>query len=328
LHRSAGTSGPAALEANGITEPTRVAEGDPWPRADAAIILDPGELAGGLQRRLERYLDGGGGALLIGGPRTERTGALWHNPVAVIDDGVAHPVLVADAGHDLAGHGWDEVTVSRWLTAKADAAPRAAAVLAVAAGPSGEAPLLTEHRAGKGRLVMLLTALDRDWSTLVLRPAFVGLIGNAVDYLATKVPQAARAGEPVAVAAASVQIFDAAGERVLGLGETAAGRRLVRVAQPGFYDVRTPGRETLMAVNVDVQESDLTPLSAAELQRWQTAAQRAAPAAALAPGEAPDIPAVTPLGRWLLALAALLLVAEAIAANVGHVRWRAVRGAS
>ncbi len=319
----------AALEANGIAAPIRVAEGDPWPRADAAIVLDPGGLAGPLQRRVERYLDGGGGALLIAGPRTERAGSLWSDPVAVVDDGAARRVLVADTGHALAGEGWGEVTVSRWLAAGPEAAfGTVPAVLTVASESGGEAPLLTERRVGKGRLVMLLTALDRDWSTLVLRPAFVGLVGNAVDYLAANVPLAARAGEPVAIAAASAQIFDAAGERVLGLGETATGRRLVRVAAPGFYTVRAPGREAMMAVNVDVQESDLTPLSAAELQRWQAAAQRAAPAAALAPEDGAEPSAFTPLARWLLGLAALLLVAEALAANIGQLRWRDLRPAS
>ena len=40
-------------------------------------------------------------------------------------------------------------------------------------------PLLTEYRIGTGRLMLLGTALDPAWSTLVVRPAFVGLMTTA-----------------------------------------------------------------------------------------------------------------------------------------------------
>lgn len=317
----------AALEANGIAERVRVAAAGDWPRrADAVIVLDPGAPSGALERRVERHLDGGGGALLIGGPRSMRSGAIW-DQAATTDDGVGLRVLVADAGHDLAGEGWDEVTVSRWLAPLLGGAI-GATVLAVAS-ESGEAPpLLTERRVGKGRMVMLLTGLDRDWSSLVLRPAFVGFVGDVIDYLAAKMPLAAHSGEAMPVAAASVQIFDSAGERVLGLDQTAAGSRLVRVAMPGFYSVHTPGREALLAVNVDPRESDLRPVSAEELQRWQDAVRRTATPAPTVPDGAVEGPALTPIGRWLLALAALLLVAETITANVGRFRWRKLSTAS
>ena len=171
-----------------------------------------------------------------------------------------------------------------------------------------------ERSVGTGRLLILLTALDRTWSSLVLRPAFVGLIDDAMDYLIGNRPLQANAGGALALPSAPAQIVDAQGERVLGFGQTAA-RAVVRVDDPGVYTVYMPGRKTLLAVNVDVRESDLRPVPAALLERWQEATRsRLAPAASAQEAAADTQYALAP---WLLGLAAVLLIAETLAANIG-----------
>ena len=312
----------AALEASGAT-PSVVAGDAAWPHATTALaLLDPGEMQPAMQRRVERHLRQGGGALLIVGPRLRRDGRLPIGGDALAGRTfVAAPrrVVVADASHPIVGEGglkgWDEVVVERSLTF-ADSQRRTILALAPADTEQAAAlePLLVERRIGTGRLLILLTALDRTWSSLVLRPAFVGLIGDAMDYLVGNRPLQANAGAALALPSASAQIIDAQGVRVKGFGETAA-RSVVRVDDPGVYTVYMPGRKTLLAVNMDTRESDLRPVPAALLDRWQEATKSRATPTATAQEAAVD--AQYALAPWLLTLAAALLIAESLAANIG-----------
>lgn len=321
----------AALAASGFAEPTLLDTDSVWRQADVdcLILLDPGSLPGSTERRLARYTDAGGGVLTIVGPRTSRARALpFGGEVESSVFDTKAQVVVRDAGHPLAAGGWGEVAVDRALALPngygetiLSLVPRARD--RVPLGVGGQ-PMLIEQRLGAGRMVILLTALDREWSTLVLKPAFVGFVANAVGYLAGEFARAGHAGEPLPVTSGNVQLFDAQGVRVLALGDTAGGSgNVLRVAEPGLYTVRTPGRETLLAVNVDPRESDLAPMSADVLERWQDAAQRGAPAAGPVVQAATGEPTGTPLGPMLLALGLALLLVESAAANVGRVRPRA-----
>lgn len=324
----------AALNAIDI-DPVDLGTDAPWPDTlDALIVVDPGELAMPLVRRLERHLNDGGGALIAVGPRTRRHGAL---PVggAVIANRVAtgvRRVVVTDSSHPVNRTSWRGVEVRRSLAMPAVPGETLLALVpsdeqAPSAGTESprEAALLVEQRFGKGRLLTLLTAVDRDWSSLVLRPAFVGFVRDAVGYMARALPSTAYAGEAVAMPVASVQIFDSDNERVLSLDST-VGRPVVRIPRPGFYTIRAPGREAGLAVNVDPRESDLRPVSTEFLERWQSAT--------VTPG-APDVPGAPgnggvsadrrlseanwhPLAPWLLAFAAILLLIESMAANIGR----------
>ncbi|MDE0420503.1 MAG: BatA domain-containing protein [Gammaproteobacteria bacterium] len=317
----------AALKANGVAEPVHVESAEDWPRSvDAAIIVDPGEIPAPLLRRLERYLNDGGGALLVAGPRLRRAASLPFGDEMVIGNivGGIRGVVAVDSEHPLAQTSFQGVEVQRSLSLPA--APGETILALVPADSSGvrsesDAPLLVEKHYGKGRLVVLLTALDREWSSLVLRPAFVGFVRDAIDYLSQNLPLAARAGQGVSIPAGSVQIFDSDGRRVLSLNNTVT-RPVVRIPRPGFYTVRTPGREATMAVNVDPLESDLRSVPNEFLQRWQAAIDAATSAG-------PQIRAISqsdeadkhlhPLAPWLLGFAAILLLLESTAANVGRI---------
>ncbi len=310
----------AALAASPATRSVALQE-DSWPSRLAAVVaLDPGQLSTAQQRRLRRHVDEGGGVLLLTGPATQRHGALPLTGAALHANPAAttRRVLPVAAGHPLAEGAWDEVTVTRSLALPSTPAETILSLVpsAAATGDVSGEPLLVEKRVGRGRMLVLLTALNRDWSNLVLRPAFVTLVHGAIDYLAREKPLLATVGEPVAIGGVAVQLFDQTGARVPGLqqGINAAGRAL-RVEQPGVYTARSPGTETLLAVNVDARESDPRPVSADFLARWQ---------AALAPRTAPNTPAgedsppsTTPLAGALLLLALLLLLAESVAANTG-----------
>ena len=330
----------AALDASGFAKPTLLDTDSVWRPADVdcLILLDPGSLPASTERRLTRYTDAGGGVLTVVGPRTQRARSLpFGGEVGASLFNVALQVVAHDAGHPLAAGGWGGVTVDRSLVlptghgrtilslvprTRGSLQPGSARGLPLARDRPANVPLLTEQRLGAGRMVTLLTALDRDWSTLVLQPAFVGFVANAVDYLAGEFARAGHAGEPLPVTSGNVQLFDRQGIRVLALGDTAGGSgNVLRVAEPGLYTVRTPGRETLLAVNVDPRESDLAPMSADLLERWQAAAERNAPALARPAAQAaPGEPTGTPLAPTLLALGLALLIVESAAANIGRIR--------
>ena len=311
----------AALAASASARSVALRE-DAWPEHLAAIVaLDPGELPAAQQRRLRRHLDGGGGVLLIAGPATQRHGALppagW--PLDANPAPTTRRVLRVDTGHPLAeAASWDDVTVTRSLALPATAAETILSLVpaAGAAADAGAEPLLVEKRAGRGRMLVLLTALERGWSNLALQPAFVTLVHGAVEYLARNRPLVATVGEPVAVGAAPVQLFDQAGKRLPGLHHGAAGAaRALRVEQPGVYTLRAPGAETLLVANVDARESDARPVPPRFLARWQDVLRP--PDAPAAPADAASSSGVTPLAGGLLLLALLVLLAESVAANTG-----------
>ena len=330
----------AALKANGIAEPVRVDTAGDWPQTlDAAIAVDPGEISTPLRRRLERHLGEGGGTLLIAGPRLQRAGVLPLDGDTLTRSiaGGVRSVVAVDAEHPLAQTSYGAVEVERFLSLPARPGETILALAqAESAGHRAEAdaPFVIEKRIGKGRLLVLLTALDREWSSFVLRPAFVGFVRNAVDYLAQNLPLAATAGQPISVPASSAQIFDVDDQRVLALGNTST-RPVARIPRPGFYTVRTPGREASMAVNVDSRESDLRSVPNELLERWQAATESASGGATQVQGGPDREPAEIlwhPLAPWLLVLAAVLLLVESLAANVGRLApadvtaWRSAEG--
>lgn len=314
----------AAADAAGLPfAPIRISgrggTGEWPPGVEVAALLDPGGLTADLSRRVSRLLAGGGGVLLAVGPRTAGAGSIPFVEQAVQRTVPTHAggagVVVEDPGHPAAGEGWSDVAIFRNVV---PAEPNAAEpILSL---PDGR-PLLAEYRVGPGRVLVLYTGLEREWTTLVVRPAFVRFVADALRYLGNDLGALeALAGAPVQVPAASVQVFDAEGARVLGLAST-ADRPTVRLSEPGFYTVRTPGRSTLLAVNVDPRESDLRVADPALLARWQDAigAEAAGSAPIAGTGGEPDVADQgLPLGIWLLGLLALLLVVEPLVANVGR----------
>jgi hypothetical protein len=302
----------------------RVTELD-TPVAPVIAVLDPGLLVGGMDRILLRYLESGGAVLLTVGSETRAAGRIPLIDLALAADRFEQTprgMMALDRSHPaLAGFAnWQDLTFFQAIqTATGEAGGEVILTL------DDGTPLLTEYRIGTGRLMLLGTALDPAWSTLVVRPAFVGFMANLLGYLAEDLlPSEALVGQPFAIPAQSVQLFSEAGERVLGLADT-VGRPTVSLATPGVYQLRTPSSSRLLAVNTDLAESDLAPAPADLLDRWQNTAEKTASALLSdeAAGSLPATPAAEPaetghdypLAPWLLGLLALLVLAEPIFAN-------------
>ena len=139
---------------------------------------------------------------------------------------------------------------------------------------------------GSGRVLVFTSSLDREWNDLPVQPVFVPFVAGLANYLlgGAGFTSEADLGSTLAVRALGLsggQIFDPRGEKALGLG---ASGEDVLLDQVGFYEVVGGGATELVAVNFDPRESDLTPVDAATLERWQGLGVRAADQAA-APGQ-------------------------------------------
>jgi hypothetical protein len=113
-------------------------------------------------------------------------------------------------------------------------------------------------------------------------------------------------------AGAAVDVLDPKGERVLSLAEATKAQN-IQFTLAGFYDIRRPnGRNELVAVNADRQESDLTPASQESLALWQnTASGTSAGGGGTLAGEQ------KPLSLWwyLMLVVLALAVAESLLGN-------------
>lgn len=254
-------------------------------RRSAVVVLNDVAVSVSLARRLARFVEQGGGLFVVAGPR-----ATWPQDVDLLPATIGNPVdrTRGDAGRIGAleyGHpvfepfraprsgDFSSVPVYgyRNLTAAKDAQ--------VLARFDAGAPAVAERRAGNGRVLIWGSTLDVSWSDLPQRPVFLPFVHRAVRHLAGyREPQPwVTVGQ---VLDASVAPRGASAQRVV---LTPSGRRVpiedegsdvVELAEKGFYELRGEGNQnvTVVAVNVDPVEADLTPIDPKEIVAAATGA--------------------------------------------------------
>jgi hypothetical protein len=330
LTAAAGTRPVTYLEtalAAGLTkfraEITNFADLDPrvLPRYPWIMIDDLGAVDARLAEALTAYLQNGGAILATLGEHTlgrQQLPVTRHNitpsgftsaatdyrSVARID--TSHPVLNRAAN-------WRNVNISRMfiLTTGADDHR-------LVSMENGD-PLLLEHTIGNGRLLLLATNLDNIWNDLPIHPVFVSFISETAHYLANddQVERQRIAGTTLFLKQAgytSGQVVDPDGRTVLTLADTQRAQD-IRLNQRGFYQVYTPGRESLVAVNADSRESEPDIMQTDALTAWQQAV--------ISQGVLPDAPAAIPavasenlpVWQWLLMLLVVIALAESLLGN-------------
>lgn len=285
---------------------------------DYAIVVVPDifSLSSRMAARLEAYLTAGGTLLATLGPgssnaahpllpswRMEKPRARLER-IGAVD--ASHPVLREAAE-------WHGVRIFRQRIVHLADDDR------VLIAHSDGTPLLVERALGAGRMLVMTAPIDRQWNDLAIHPVFVQFIAQATQYLIGRDSSVASVavGTPVTTGLTQEmggQIFDPNGKRVLELAAIANAERLLP-SEIGFYEIRRAHGTRWLAVNTDRRESDLEPLSADYLARWQALRQRPArPEHSAAPSTAERSERQS-LGPSILWIAALLLLAELILAN-------------
>ena len=307
-------------------------------RRAAVIVLNDVPVASALAGRLDTFVQRGGGLFVALGPRAlwpEGRGALLPAvpaaPVDVSRGDVArvgaleygHPVFElfrAPRSGDFSAaqfFGYRSVVLS--------GRDRTNAPSEVLARFDTGAPALLERTSGAGRVLVWTSTLDLAWSDLPLKPVFLPFIHRVVRHLSayTAPPAWLTVG----------QVFDPADSRAAAAAPesrvvlTPSGRRLslddegggvLELDEQGFYEIRTQATDAaadVIASNVDLTESDLLPVDAAEVTAAATGGAAGAAAAAATLPETPEAQERAQRLWWYLLLGGLVLLgAESILA--------------
>lgn len=215
------------------------------------------------------------------------------------------------------------IRVDRYI--KAVPAKDASVLLTLA--PGGD-PLLLERSLGRGKVLLVTTTADRQWTDLPIHPAYLMLVQQAVMHLtrvATETP--VTVAEPLTFPlspeedARVVTVIDPKGEEITVRVEDVAGGKVAALPHAdsaGAYEARVmPGVAGIKAVaNVDAAESDIVALQGESLN----AVVARLPARLVREGE--DIATIVKesrsgreLWRLLLWMALAVLVVESVLAR-------------
>jgi hypothetical protein len=290
----------------------------------AVVVLNDVEVSASLARRLARYVEQGGGLFVATGPR-----ATWPQDVDLLPASIGNPVdrTRGDAArigslefaHPVfepfrAPRSGDFSSVPVYGYRNLTLAKTAQVLARFDAG----SPAVVERRTGSGRVLMWASTLDVSWSDLPQRPVFLPFVHRAVRHLAgytepqpwVNVGQVLDASIGAAPRGASSQrvVLTPSGQRVPLEDE---GSDVVELSEQGFYEMRGDGNlpVTVVAVNVDPAEADLTPMDPKEI----VAAAVGGPAGgdATAPNGVPLTPEAKEKNQrlwWYLLCAGILLL--------------------
>jgi len=311
----------------------RVLAEHPLNRFSAVVVADTGILSERDARRISEYVEAGGAALVTLGPKAAKLPAepVTGTPIrrtsdteqriSWVDD--SHPVL-----RDAAS--WRAVRFMRHIEVRLPPVDEAAkakdrTLISLEDGSALLVERLGEVSDSSGRLLLLAAPLDREWNDLAIHPLFVRFIAETARYLTGR--DAAAMSHLVGAQIVTGllpgatnsdgggQIFDPTGRRVLGLNQSDQAARLAP-DRIGFYEVRSNNQKRWLAVNSDRRESDLTPLSADNLTRWQALRRAAASQTSQAgPAAVATQPEARSLGFAILFLLAVLALAELLLGN-------------
>jgi hypothetical protein len=315
-----------------LTERTSTTFSDADARAAAVVIVDDVQVPDDLADRLTRFVTGGGGLLVALGQHAtwpaHSASTLPAVPADVVDRTTGTPLRLGGLEYShpvfelFRAPRSGDFSAARFYEYRAVTQPAGQILARFDDG----APALLERKIGAGRVLLWTSALDMEWSDLPVKPVFLPFISTVTKYLADYteapasltigqvVPAPRRLGGKLSVLRGSTIAVAPSGSRVQVDTEDGA----LELTEQGFYDVRTQGAgadsAVTLAVNVDLDESDLTPIDPKEL----TAAVEGRPPGAQGNMARPTADAQAQAQRlwwYLLVAGGLLLAAETLLSN-------------
>ncbi|HEY2018022.1 MAG TPA: BatA domain-containing protein, partial [Bryobacteraceae bacterium] len=277
----------AALEASGQTafeiDPATVLQtANISPSKYAFVVLsDVGALPATFENELRNYVRGGGSVLVTLGRMS-----LARRKVPVADDPIEEARYAGREGDRFQSVAWLDpshpsiLKNDRWDDVKFYQAIRVTPGKArVLARLTDQTPLLLDEQLGDGHIVIFASTFDNIANDFPKYASFVPFVDQTARYLGRldNGPSSVLVGSFEELrdskeTGVAVDVVDPKGDRVLSLAEATKAQN-IQFTQAGFYDIRRPnGRNELVAVNADRQESDLTPVSPDSLSLWQNTA--------------------------------------------------------
>jgi hypothetical protein len=302
-------------------------------RAAAVVVLNDVPVASGTAERLQRFVQEGGGLLIVSASRATWPSAvdiLPAVPDAPVDRTTGRPARLGALEY---GHPVFEIfraprsgdfSAAQFYGYRVVKPGTNAQILA--RFDDGAAALL-ERRMGNGRVLLWTSSMDLLWNDLALKPVFLPFVHRMVRHLGSyREPRPWRTVgdvvEPLATAGRAVpasRVVLAPGGQRLALDEE--GADVLELTEQGFYEVRTTGKEgevpVVVASNVDLSESDPTAMDPAEIVA--AAVGRAGGAAPFDENTGPPTDEAQEAAQrnwwYVLFAVALLLGAETFVAN-------------
>ena len=299
-------------------------------RRASVVLLNDVVVPAALARRLQRFVEGGGGLLVAVGAR-----ATWAQDVDILPAALQAPVdrTRGDAarigtleyGHPVfepfrAPRSGDFAAARIYGYRNVEAVPDAQ----VLARFDGGAPALLERRVGAGHVMLWASTLDLSWNDFPLKPVYLPFIHRAFRHLAAY-------SEPAPWLTVG-QVLDASfgirSQSPTGVVLTPSGRRVslddegaevLELTEQGFYELRSRSGDAVSGVvasNVDTAESDLTPMDPKEIVAAATNGPGGRQAGSSGPPPTPEVQERSQRLWWyLLCLGILLLGADTLISN-------------
>jgi uncharacterized membrane protein len=297
------------------------------------VIVNDVQVPAALADRLGQYVEHGGGLLVVAGQRGS-----WPQDKARVVPAIFGESLDRSRGPAarLVGLEYGHAVFEPFRAPRSGdfSAARFYAYRAVTAQPGANVlarfddgtPALLESRLGAGRTLAWASSLGMDWNDLAVKPVFLPFVHQMARHLAAyrqpepwlTVGEVLDPARTLSARAADVRIVVSPSGNRIALDPE--GGDVVPLEEQGFYELRdqaTSGAPAgTVAANVDLSESDLTPMDPNEVVAAVTG--RAGSAAGVtASEEVTDASREAAQRVWwyLLFAGALLLAAETFVSN-------------
>jgi len=295
-----------------------------------AVLSDPGPLPQKLEEALEKFVQNGGSILVSLGRNAPRGKPV---PVAGLPVLELHtiatenePVQTAaqlDTSYPAIGNGgtakgWDGVEIFQYVKLQTPDSPE----IRVAARMANGLPLLVDKKVGEGHVIVFASAFDNIANNLPIQPVWLPFVEQTTHFMGgVGAGQGAyKVGSFVELRSVKeknvpVEITGPGDKRLLSLSESSKASTFQFPAE-GFYSIRRAnGREELAAVNSDRRESDFAVLDRDTLELWKNTGIAPSAKPGSAGGTSNTRDDNTELWWWVLALLAVLAVAESFLGN-------------